>query len=331
MKNTDGKDLQSDSTKSKICIAVAVVLLFAMALLSSVSSAFLYIFGGLSVFFFFLAWHYSRLSIQHESSRRDTGYQNRASFVETIRSVFRTPGGVQHPLSASARKVVLLISSFIGGIFFLTILVVVFTGGGEESSNSSDSNLDADNLLSSGDYDAAYAEYRKSIVQDPSNGAAYYGIGNIKSTQNERDSALYFYGKALEADPKLYDAAYARALIYFNEENYAQSNEELKYILNRTDEYVNALLLAGDNHYLANDYDVALRYYQRAYGLGARSKELSNIMAYIYDSKGDQVKAIEHYKETLQYDSTVADVYKRLGELLPGEEGKAFRKKAEQK
>jgi hypothetical protein len=48
-------------------------------------------------------------------------------------------------------------------------------------------------------------------------------------------------------------------------------------------------------------------------------------MAYIYDTKGNYSNAIGLYKEELRYDSTVVDIYKRLGELLPNEDGNYYR------
>lgn len=331
MSKADEKEIRSASVKMRVYVTVAVILLFIMAFLSSLGIAFLYILGGLSIFFFFLAWQNWKLTIRDENSGRYNRSERGGSFAETIRSTFRNRGGtVKGPIASSSagRRVVLIVSSIAGGLFFLVIIMNVFTSGEEESSGSLDSSQDANGLYNSGDYDASYAEYRKNILKNPSDAASYYGIASIKSTRNERDSALYYYERALEADPQLYDAAYGKAIIYFNEQNYAQSNEELKYILNRTDQYVNAFLLAGDNYYSANNYDQAIGYYQNAYRLGARSKELSNIMAYIYDVKGNQSRAIELYKETLQYDSTLVDIYKRLGELIPGEEGRTFREKA---
>ena len=38
--------------------------------------------------------------------------------------------------------------------------------------------------------------------------------------------------------------------------------------------------------------------------------------------------AIDLYKEALSYDSTVVDIYTRLGELLPNEDGNYYRTQA---
>lgn len=331
MSSADNKEVQKASGRMKKYFVIAVSLLFLMALLSSLGSTFLYLFGGLSFFFSFLAWQNWRVTLSGDDFNRYNRSERGNSFTNTIRSTFRSAGkkeATASPAVASARRVVLIIASFIGAIFTLIILIIIFTNGSNDSSEVQ--NADGSEMSEAGNNAAAYAGYRQAIAENPSDASAYYGIGSIKSSMNERDSALYYYAKALEADPQLYDAAYAKAVIFFNEQNYAQSNAELKYILDKTDQHMNAYLLAGDNHYFANDYDPAIRYYEKAYQLGARSKELSNIMAYIYDVKGDQSRAIEFYKETLQFDSTMTDVYKRLGEMLPGEEGSLFRRKAEQ-
>lgn len=331
MSSADKKEEQKASARMKTYFIIALLLLFLMAFLSSLGNTFLYILGGLSFFFSFLAWQNWRATLRAEDFTHYNRSERGNSFTDTIRSTFRGQGKREttaSPAAASLRRVLLIIASFIGGIFTLIILIIIFTSGSDDSSESQ--TFDASEMSGSGDNESAYAGYRRAIADNPSDASAYYGLGSIKSNVNERDSALYYYSKALEVDPQLYDAAYAKALIYFNEQNYAQSNVELKYILDKTDQHVNAYLLAGDNHYFANDYDPAIGYYEKAYQLGARSKELSNIMAYIYDVRGDQSRAIEYYKETLQFDSTMTEVYKRLGELMPGEEGSVFRRKAEQ-
>jgi tetratricopeptide (TPR) repeat protein len=337
MNSAEEKEVQKATSKARNYLIIAVVLLFGMALLSSLHETFLYILGGFSVFFLFLAWQNWRRTIRDDKFGHYNRSERGSTFADNIRETFRreTQAGERaQPLTDQAKRIIFLVASFIGGIFTLIILIIVFTSGSDESdttvtTETSEFPQSADDLYSAGDYDAAYVQYRRNISENPSSAAGYYGIANIKTVLKERDSALFYYDKALAADPELFDAAYGKALIYFNEQNYNQSNEELRYIFGRNDQFVNAHLLAGDNYYFSKDYDRAIGYYETAYRLEARSKELANIMAYIYDVKGDQTRAIAFYKETLQYDSTATDVYKRLGELLPGEEGNLYRQKAE--
>jgi tetratricopeptide (TPR) repeat protein len=62
--------------------------------------------------------------------------------------------------------------------------------------------------------------------------------------------------------------------------------------------------------------DDAITWYDKAYATGYRSAQLSHFMAYIHDVKGRYEKAIPFYRETLSMDSSRADIYTRLGELL---------------
>ena len=78
-------------------------------------------------------------------------------------------------------------------------------------------------------------------------------------------------------------------------------------------------------------YDEAITWYENAYQNGGqRTRILCHIMAYIYDSKGDYERAISLYQEALSYDSSVVDIYQRLGELIPGDDGNIYRTKAAQ-
>jgi hypothetical protein len=52
-------------------------------------------------------------------------------------------------------------------------------------------------------------------------------------------------------------------------------------------------------------------------------------MGYLYEAKNDNARAITLYKEALQYDTTTGDIYKRLGDLIPGKDGDVYRQRAE--
>jgi tetratricopeptide (TPR) repeat protein len=327
------KDLvQKAKTRMKRYFILAAVLMFIMAILSSLGEAFIYIFSGLSFFFAFLAWQNWR-DVERETgdhhydrSERKSGM---SSFSEQVRSAFRghtSTAPVNIPININARKVILTAIAIIGGIFTLFIMIVVFSGNDEPM--ASDYDQEGDDFYSQGNYDSAYISYRRGILEDENFVEGYYGLGNILAERKQYDSALYYYDRALEIDENKFEASYGKAWVYYTQEQYEKSREELNYIFDRTDQFQAAYLMAGDTYYVANQYDSAIGYYESGYNLGARSKDLLNIMAYIYDVRGDQQKAISFYQETLQYDSTLVDVYRRLGELLPGEDGQYYRAKA---
>jgi len=89
------------------------------------------------------------------------------------------------------------------------------------------------------------------------------------------------------------------------------------------------MLALGDCYYALDKYDDAIAWYENAYQNGGiRGSNLCYIMGYIYETKQDFKKAIELYQEALTYDDTIADIYQRLGRLIPGDEGNAYRARA---
>jgi tetratricopeptide (TPR) repeat protein len=336
MSSAGDNRVQRSKNKMRIYLVLALIYILLMAFLSSLGESFVYIFSGLAIFFLFLAW-------QHWQATSDDDHKNRynrsdkgseeGSFTEKMQSMLRSHARAETDTAfsnAGGKKVIMLASAFIGGVFILIIAAVIFTGGNEYSETDSTFFLkqEGDAFYYQGNFDSAYLMYRRGIALDDQFVEGYYGIGNVKAAKKQHDSALYYYDRVLAMAPERYDAAYGKAWVYYDQQNNSRSLQELRYIFNRTDEYQDAFLLAGDNHYTTGQYDSAITYYEGAYNLGSRSKELLNIMAYIYDVKGKQETAIAFYEETLQYDSTLLDVYKRLGELVVGEKGNYYRLKA---
>jgi hypothetical protein len=53
------------------------------------------------------------------------------------------------------------------------------------------------------------------------------------------------------------------------------------------------------------------------------------VLGYLYDTKGETERAIALYKEAVDMAPNKADVFERLGQLIPGPEGEEFRMQAE--
>jgi tetratricopeptide (TPR) repeat protein len=137
------------------------------------------------------------------------------------------------------------------------------------------------------------------------------------------------YDKALALDPDFARATYGKALTYFNQQRNDESIALLIPVLEKNPEYYDAMLLIGDCYFAQEKYDDAFNWYGNAYGDGnVRSQPLCYRLAYLFDRKGDYSRAVDLYKETLTYDTTVVDIYTRLGELLPNEDGNYYRTQA---
>jgi tetratricopeptide (TPR) repeat protein len=111
---------------------------------------------------------------------------------------------------------------------------------------------------------------------------------------------------------------------------YKDSIRETRKVTDNDPDNTNAILLIGDGYYSQTQYDSAMYWYNQAYDLDYRSAALSHVMAFIYDTQGQPQKAIPFYQEAIGMDSSLVDIYRRLGELIPGEEGNWYRTKAAQ-
>ncbi|HKZ39100.1 MAG TPA: tetratricopeptide repeat protein, partial [Chryseolinea sp.] len=227
----------------------------------------------------------------------------------------------------TSRSLVKLISISVFAMFFIFFLVGIFNEDNREDAiayyQRAEQNYWSEN------YDSAYLNYRKAWRLNPEYAEAILGYGNVLEVRNEPDSALIMIDKALEIDPDYKEASYSKAFTYYNQKKYDESITVLRPVLEANPDYYDATLLMGDCYYLQKNYDEAILLYEEAYtNGGSRSRVLCHIMAYIYDTKGDYEKAINLYKEALSYDSSVVDIYKRLGELIPNVDGNVYRSKA---
>ena len=84
MSSADKKEEQKASARMKTYFIIALLLLFLMAFLSSLGNTFLYILGGLSFFFSFLAWQNWRATLRAEDFTHYNRSERGNSFTDTI-------------------------------------------------------------------------------------------------------------------------------------------------------------------------------------------------------------------------------------------------------
>ena len=320
--------------KPSVYFGIACTLLILLALTWSIDESFIYLLLGASSYFFFLG--FQSLAKEGSVSREKYNpYKDYQREQRTARSSFwsslfaqKTSGSssaktfVPSP-SPADRKLIVGVLIFIASIFGFIVMAVLFGSG--DSTSGSEYFRRAEQYYGDGTYDSAYINYRRALQQDPEQADALVGYGNALSALGQPDSAIILYDQALAVNPDLDIARYNKAWVNYQRKNYAQSVAELKTLLEKNPSYFDAMQLLGDVYYEQKVYEEALRWYEDAYTNGLRSRWLCHVMAYLYDSKGQTEKSITFYQEALAYDSTVTEIYKRLGELIPGEDGKYYR------
>jgi tetratricopeptide (TPR) repeat protein len=325
------------ANKSKIYFAIGVILLFVMAIVWSLDNSFVYTSLGAAVFFFFLAY-YNRTPNAQTSYQKTGGQysQKRPDIFSQIFESFKNSSSKRQsrprPVSSqpdNARKFAMAVLVFIGTIFLIIFISVLFAGDPDEESFETFYNK-AEQARNEGRYDSAEYYYRLALTKDPEDLDALNGMGIVSLDQQRYDQAVRQFDEALLVDPDYQYARYNKALTLYYQKNYRRSLSEAFDLLDRAPEYYDAMQLAGNNYYDQQNYDSAKYWYDEGYDSGLRNAWLCHVLGYLYDRKSETSKAVELYREALNYDSSKVDVYVRLGEIYPGREGDFYRRKAAQ-
>ncbi len=333
-----GQSLSEEKNrKTNRWVVVLCTSLLALAVFWSVDQSLFYLLVAIATFSLFKILQFRKTGQSSQSQTNQPSFERTFEsikpsqtwlFWQDVKEIFRKDAaGPKTP--QQGKTFVMLVSFFIGFIFLITILVALF-GGGSSGEDSSGYYQQATDYYNNQQYDSAAYYYRLALIDDPENVELYFERGNAFLNSNNTDSALIMYDGALALNPEHQQAQYNKGYIYFNRKSYRQAIDETKKIIQYNPGYTEAMLLIGDSFYNQSQLDSALRWYEGAYSNGYRSAMLSYLMAYIYDTKGETNRAINLYKEAMGQDSSIVDIYTRLGEMVPGEEGDWYRQKAAQ-
>jgi tetratricopeptide (TPR) repeat protein len=307
----------SPSNWSRICFIAGCVVLFFMALFWSVDKSLISIFVGVSVFFFFLSYFTKPQIAQPDDRYQQPPPINEESLFTLFQKMFVKNGGPSsQPVRNTDQRVkAITMTIFIFGMVIFFIVMVGLISSGSDS--YSDNFVQAEQFRLDSKYDSAKIYYHRVLADEQENVPSHIGLGNVFLSENNYDSSRYYFTKAISLDEDSEEARYGKALGYYYQKDYRSSLKESFALLKRSPEHSDGVLLTGDNYYSQERYDSAMYYYEGEYARGTRTAGLSHVMAFIYDTKGQQEKAIGLYKETLSMDSTRVGIYDRLSELEP--------------
>jgi tetratricopeptide (TPR) repeat protein len=329
----------SNKSSTRSWLIAGIVLLFVMAITSSIDASMFYIFLGATTFCFFMALRgwigtqpWKKNQSGYHQQEKPGGFSFDFQFNQGSQQRQQHSEPAQQPFNPNnqqkAVKYVLITFAGVVAFFFLIIIIGVLFGNDDESEVQFYRDR-AEVYLDGQQYDSARLYYRRVITRRPDDVAARIGYGKSFYFQEQYDSAIVFFNAANELAPDDTDAKLFRGRSYFYQKRYPEAMSEAEQLLVDAPDYNEALLLAGDILYTQEKFEEALtKYYQPAYDAGAASLNLCWIMAYIYDEKKkDLEKAIPLYKEALTYDNTVVDIYTRLSQITQEPEAGEYRKR----
>jgi len=317
---------EKKKTKAIAYFLVAGGLLIMLAFVWSIDVSINYMLLGAITFLVFLGFWNWPWAIR--STRYDQGYQRPAgtSDQRTYQAQSQSrPTPKPAPDQRKTRILLVIVPVFLFSIFLVIILAVVIRRADPQPEY--DYLFAADQYYGTGQYDSAYVNYKRALRANPEHAEALLGLGNTFSELGNPDSALIMYDQALAANPDMDAARYNKGWVHYKNKNYAEAERELVALLEKNPSYLDAMLTLGNVFYDQTRYDEALKWYEGAYTNGMRGNWICHVMGFLYQTKGDNNRAIALYKEALTYDSTVLDIYQRLGEIVPGEEGQRYRRR----
>lgn len=331
--------------KHSVFLFIGIGFAFIFALIWSIDGAIAWLTFGLTCAAFVLHW---KVNSNWINNTIEPEQEEEVSLEELLKEVSikqTTKDGNQSPQQKQNFKKVKpieiqdVVKKILSSIGYIVIGIIVFVFGfaiisGDDSEEAFE-NLSAEELVIKGDnsytysdYDSASYYYSKAKEKNPNYPGVWLGLGNLKYANNEIDSALIYYQKSVSIDARFSAGRYNMAWWHYSQKNYSEAISRLISLTKDEPNNGQALQLLGDAYYDQKDFNNSFTWYEKAYQADYKNGWLCHVLGYLYDTRNQTNKAIELYKEAVYYNPDNADVYVRLGELLPGAEGEEYRKKA---
>lgn len=261
---------------------LAIVCCFLLALLWPLGSFICWILLGAISYFFFLTFYYN-LQTKEEPDLSHPNHQTE-DFPKGIQNLFNLP-----------------LAGYIIIAIALIVIVFIMAPFNRGASNEDESEKPLSNITNEGESNV------DSLIN---RGVRFYNRGQY-------EPALNHFEKALKLEPQNQFAVYDKALVYYSQKNYSRSVKTCYQCLRNHPDYGYAYYLLGDNYEMLQQADSAIISFENAYRYEVRDAALLQNMADVYYEKKNSQKAIRYYKEALQQDSSITDLYMRLSELEP--------------
>ena len=159
----------------------------------------------------------------------------------------------------------------------------------------------AEQFEENGQYEEAYAEYKKSYEHSPKDLSLLAQLGHIAMILGKKDEAEQYYNIMLTLDATN-PTAYEQLMdIYMDTDKY-------KYYVSRANYHV----VQQQLEHAANDY---LKAISHAGGEESQIVPVRFVLATIYEQLGNTTKAIDEYLKVLDYESAEPETYLRLANL----------------
>lgn len=159
----------------------------------------------------------------------------------------------------------------------------------------------AEQLEENGQYEEAYAEYKKSYTHSPNDLSLLAQLGHVAMILEKKDEAVEYYNKMLTLDATN-PTAYEQLMdIYIDTDKY-------KYYVCR-----------GNYHTVQHQLEHATNDFQKAISHAGGDEEqivpVRFVLGTLHEELGNSNKAIDEYLKVLDYENAMPETYLRLANL----------------
>jgi tetratricopeptide (TPR) repeat protein len=117
-----------------------------------------------------------------------------------------------------------------------------------------------------GNYTQALPDLEKYLAKTPADADGWYNLGIAKKFTDDIPGAILAYTKALQLDPKYYEANINRGNIYYDQGEYRKAVDDYTIALKQGD-IVLAVQGRANSYYALGDYQHAIPDYEKLYAL----------------------------------------------------------------
>ncbi len=171
-----------------------------------------------------------------------------------------------------------------------------------------------------GRFEAAYAEFRAALRQDPQNTDALYYLSITAGVLAQAE-----YERVFTLAPESARAHHLKSELFQAQGKTAEARRELEKALGRSPRSVDTLVALGDLSRATLAFSEATTYYTRALELAPTSYDVLYGLGVSYAFRGEQARAVTFLREAVRADAHSAAARLALGTALlqTGENGSA--------
>jgi tetratricopeptide (TPR) repeat protein len=176
--------------------------------------------------------------------------------------------------------------------------------------------LKGNTLLEQDQAKAARAVFLEAIKYDPSNAAAYFGLGEVYADLEQIDEAISSYERSLEANKDLTEIYVPLGVLYFQKGNIAKADELLTKALAQSTESFERQFFFGLVRNSQERLDEALGAFAKAKTLDATSAEAAYYHAEVLSKLKRLEEAVPDYQKAVELKSSYFEAWLGLADAL---------------